>query len=157
MLAFFGCHVGEHRSGRGVFFAKRMREVRVDAGILLLVANGERQNFGFAQRVKTLHQGSPYLFALVTRSVVPCGTHSISSGEAGDRHDSTVMVSALLAGSPSTASRLTRAASATAIFNPWKRAEKRQTSEKQSHNNDPFNRPPALVWIKSGNCFYPIS
>ena len=60
MLAFFGRHVGEHRSGRGVFLAKRRREVRVDPGIFFLVANGERQNFGFAQVVKTLHQESPF-------------------------------------------------------------------------------------------------
>ena len=51
MLAFFGRHVGEHRRGRGVVVAKRMPEVRKDAGILLLIADGERQNFGFAQVV----------------------------------------------------------------------------------------------------------
>ena len=60
MLAFFRGHVGEHRGGRGIFVAKRVREIREHPGILFLIADGERQDFGFAQVVKTLHADSSF-------------------------------------------------------------------------------------------------
>jgi hypothetical protein len=40
----------------GVFVMERVREVRVNAGIFFLVADGEREHFRLAQLIKTLHQ-----------------------------------------------------------------------------------------------------
>ena len=52
-------HVGEHLGGGGIVGAQPLGEVEVDAAVLLLGGNRQRQDFALAQLVEITHASGP--------------------------------------------------------------------------------------------------
>ena len=55
VLVLFRHHFQEHLGGGGIVIAQPFGDVGIDAAILLLAANGEGQDFAFAQVGKIAH------------------------------------------------------------------------------------------------------
>ena len=49
VLAFLGGHLAEHFGGGRVVFAQSIRKIAVDAAVLFLVADGQRQDLFLAE------------------------------------------------------------------------------------------------------------
>ena len=49
MLILLRHHIGEHLCGAGIGFPQPLGDVGIDARVLLLAADGERQDFTFGQ------------------------------------------------------------------------------------------------------------
>ena len=62
VLVFLFRHVAEDAGGVGVILLQALGEVGVDAAILLLVADGQRQDFAFGQVGKGAHRQLSSLF-----------------------------------------------------------------------------------------------
>ena len=57
MLDLLLSHLFEHLGRARILLAQPVGEPAIDAGILLLIGDGERENFLFAQVCKTFHRG----------------------------------------------------------------------------------------------------